>query len=489
MTVAWGAFGLYLAVTSWLAWVGHRKTDSLESFALGRRDMGPWLVGITMAASLCSTATFVINPGFVHAHGLSAFLHFGVAVGLGVAAAMVIMSRRFREIGVEGTTLSLPHWIGHRFRSKGLRVGFALLSLLSITFVVLIVGGVRILLQQTLGLSELGALSLTILFVFGYILVGGTYAHTYTNSVQGVMMLIVTLAIGAKTLGILVEPGFWSGLQASSPELLSAVNPQSDLFGSVFQVGVAGFVVGFAVVCQPHLLTKPLYLERDQDVRRYIQVTLGVTAFFFTLLLAGLAAHATLAPGAVAQDKVMAVWLAGQFGPFGFALISVALVAAGMSTLDGILVATSTIAGNDLFQPLAQRWLEGRSPDEQQRLSLRFGQATLILMGLAAFLICLDPPRLLGIFGQVGVYGVLAASVGPVILGLRREPPAALRPIAILAATVGAGAHFALYLSGYDPNPAVTATWGILGAGLVSLVGVSLLPSDGDLVAREPERA
>ncbi len=54
--VAWMAFGLYLAVTTWLAWRGMKKTTSLSGFALGNGDMGPLLVGITLAASIASTA-------------------------------------------------------------------------------------------------------------------------------------------------------------------------------------------------------------------------------------------------------------------------------------------------------------------------------------------------------------------------------------------------------------------------------------------------
>ena len=472
-TLAWGAFLIYMGATAWLAWQGHKKTDSLESFALGRRDMGPWLVGITMGASLSSTATFIINPGFVYTHGISAFMHFGVAVGLGVAAALFLLSPGFRKVGVDGSALSLPHWIGVRFGSRGLRVLFGALSLLSITFVVLIVGGVQIMLERTLGLDAFWALVLTIGFVFSYILVGGTYAHTYTNTLQGILMVIVAVVIFGDTLTVLVDGAFWSGLQARAPELLAAVNPNSALFGSVFSVYVSGVIVGFAVVCQPHLLTKALYLKRDEDVTRYVQVSLGVTAIFFTLLLAGLAAHSAFAPGAIPQDRVMAVWLASRFSDVPFVLISVALVAAGMSTLDGILVAMSTIASNDLFLPVAEAtFMADRTPEARARAAYRFGQVTLVGMGAVAFVVCLDPPKYLGIFGQVGVYGILAASVVPVLMGVLGAGPE-MRGAAQLTALLGAVVHFALYFRGFDPNPAVCATWGILASAAVGAAALA----------------
>lgn len=484
LTLAWTAFGVYLAVTAWLAWLGHKKTDSLESFAVGRRDMGPVLVGITMAAAMSSTATFIINPGFVYTHGVAGFMHFGVALSIGIGVALYTLSLRFRKAGVAGGALSLPHWIGERFGSTGLRVLFGAFSLLSITFVVLIVGGVQIMLEQTLGMSPQGALLLTIGFVFSYILVGGTYAHTYTNSLQGVLMLGVALAIGVKTAGVLLDGAFWTDLSQRLPQLTGWVNDSPvpagagipALFDSVFSVYVAGLVIGFAVVCQPHLLMKSLYLKRDEDVRRYVGVTMVVTLVFFSLLLGGLAAHAVIAPGTVPQDRIMVTWLASQFGDTSFVLISVALVAAGMSTLDGILVALSTIASNDLFLPIAQRSiLKGRSLADQQRIAYRVGQGALVAMGVGAYLICtFEPPKLLGIFGQVGVYGLFTAAVGPIVLAVSGRSGPGWRPVAWAMALVGPGVHFTLYLTGFDPNPGVTATWGILTVPVVGLVGAAV---------------
>ncbi len=586
-TIAWIAFGVYLAVTAGLAIIGYLKTDSLESFAVGKRDMGPWLVGITMGAAMSSTATFVINPGFVYAHGLSAFVHLGLAVGIGIAVALAVMSPTFRRVGVDGHALTLPHWIGARYQSTALRVIFGLISLMSIAFLVLIAGSVQILLQKTLGLSPDNALLLTIGFVFSYILIGGTYAHTYTNSLQGVMMVFVTVAILTKTVGALTTDGFWALLEARDANLLATVNPESVLYGDFFSVYVAGFVIGFAVVCQPHLLMKALYLEKDEDVGKYVMVSVGITALFFTLLLGGLAAHAVLDPAAAEvarQDAVMVAWLKTQFGDVTFVLISVALVAAGMSTLDGILVAMSTVVSNDVYLPIAGRtFLSDRTPDQQQLAGYRFGQVVLVLMGVvtylflvkepAALLVALGdlgvvgvigglllpviaavaaprndrrplvitvavaigvvmlacaailgmeqrPPRLLGIFGQTGVYGIIAAAVGPILIGVMLPRRSDLRPLALTISVVGflfyvllnsirfvvtspayAESGMAQSWAGFaesnpvlagtiaHANPAVPATLSILLSAFIAAVWLTLRkgPAAGAPAAAHPE--
>ena len=91
--------GGYAIIVYWLSWVGMRKTSSAASFAIGNKDMSPVLIGITLAASISSTATFVINPGFVYVHGVSAYIHFGVAGALGIMAALIVLTRGFLRVG------------------------------------------------------------------------------------------------------------------------------------------------------------------------------------------------------------------------------------------------------------------------------------------------------------------------------------------------------------------------------------------------------
>jgi SSS family solute:Na+ symporter/sodium/pantothenate symporter len=380
--LVWGLFAAYMAVTCYLAWLGHRRTGDMTSFAIGKGDMHPVVVGVTLAASIASTATFVINPGFVYVHGISALMHLGVAAGLGIIVGLFTLSFGFRRVGAKSKAITLPGWIAERYRSRGLAIFFALVSLLSLSFVVLILGGLSIVMQQTLGLSNIESLVLTVVFVFGYVFVGGTYAHAYTNTLQGILMVVIALLIVASGLPLLGGPGL-AELAAAKPEWMAAVNPSSPLFSSFFSVFVAGFLVGFALVCQPHILTKALYVKSDRAVRQYLTVTVLVSITFTALLLVGVYAHLAEIPaaafvdpatGAFRQDQVMAVYLAKTFDPTALAVITVALLAAGMSTLDGILVALSSIAASDLFLRIAGRRLEHVTAERRSRLAHRVSQ-------------------------------------------------------------------------------------------------------------------
>lgn len=163
--LVWTLFIVYLLVTLGLSVLGWMKTQDLESYAVGSGEMNPVIVGITLAASIASTATFVLNPGFVYVHGFSALMHLGVAAGSGVILGLLVMSFGFRRVGKKYNALTLPQWIGQRYDSPLLTVSFALISLLSLTFSVLIVGALSIVMQTELGLTNMEAITLVIVFV------------------------------------------------------------------------------------------------------------------------------------------------------------------------------------------------------------------------------------------------------------------------------------------------------------------------------------
>ena len=154
MVLAWTLFSIYLLGTAWLGWLGHKKTDGFSSFAIGKGDLSPLQVGVTLAAATASAATFIINPGFVYVDGLAAFMHLGLSVYLGFVTMLVILSFRFRKMGEDMKALTIPDWIGKRYGSTGFSLYFAIINLLSFAFIVLLVGGISIVMQKLLGVGK-----------------------------------------------------------------------------------------------------------------------------------------------------------------------------------------------------------------------------------------------------------------------------------------------------------------------------------------------
>lgn len=484
MTFAWALFVVYLIGTAWLGWQGFRKTTGFGSFALGNRAMHPLVVGITLAASVSSAATFIINPGFVYVDGFGAFFHMSIAVGIGFIVMLSILSFRFRRIGADSGALTIPDWIGKRYKSKGFALYFSVLNLLSFAFVVLLVGGISIVMQSLLGISNQLALSITLVFVTGYVFIGGTYAHVLTNMLQGSLMIFVTiLVVGSCVWVAMQQPGSTiDALRAVDTNLVAAVNTDGNLFNSFYSIYIAGFVVGAIVVCQPHILTKALYVKDDRDVRYYLVVFTVVFFLFQMLGLVGFFTHLTVPPEALVdaasgqfrQDLVMTEYLKAMFPPWVFTVVSVVLLAAAMSTLDGLLVSMSTITANDLVLNLRER-RQHHDEEQQMAFALKVSHIVLVVIAVAAFFINLQPPRLLGIFGQTGVYGLTAAAAPPLLLGvLFNRVPVALVWVGSAAALL---IHFGLFFKGAEWFPMSTFTFGNPGvtASLATLIVMPIL--------------
>ncbi len=501
LILAWSALGIYVLVTLALAWRGWRRTTSVASFATGGGALSPWVVGLALAAQLTSVATFVVNPGLVFAYGLSGLLGFGVAAALGITAGLVLFSSAFRRVGEQGKALTVPQWIGARYGSRGLSVGFGVLSLGLVSYAVLIVVALAYVLGLLLGLPPwLPALGL-ILFVFGYVAFGGANAHASTNAVQaGIMLVVALLLIGSGLPSLWQGEGLFSALAAQDAALVQVTNPASLYFRNLFEVLVCNFLVGLALVCQPHILSKALYVKSDREVRQYLGVAIAVGTVFMMMMWVGLFARVEL-PAATSIDTVVPLYIASHFGPGLQVLISIGLLCAGISTLEGLVLAISAICSVDLFLvPLSQRLMPGKSLEQRGRVALIVGRASIAVAALVTGLLSLQQLAnptggSVAIFAQYGIYGLITASIVPLAAGMF-IPSATGRQVTAgaltaLAAYVGAGAFGFTSMAN---NPAFLATTGIAAgwlafglARLVSAVGVTYGEQERPSVRRDDD--
>lgn len=452
----------YAGLVFWLSWKGMRRTSDIQGFSIGNKDMNPYLIGMTLAASIASTSTFVINPGFVYVHGVSAYIHYGVAAPLGILCAFCLLTRGFLRLGEDSKAATIPEWIYHRYQSRGFSLFFTFINLLSVTFVVLILVGCSMLMASLFPISDKASLVLILLFVFSYVMMGGTYAHAYTNTLQGFMMLLIVIFLfiyGFKHFdGNAIE-----SLRRVGADYAAVYNSESDLYFDFFSVFLSGFIVTFALMLQPHILTKVLYLRSDRDIKKFIFTTVAVGTCFTLMLILGF--YARLAGVEVsAQDAVITEYLIHEFansvwGGYALTLIFITLLAAGMSTLDGILVSLSAIVVKDIVIPLTGDHSRG----------LLWSRCVLVVIGVAGAALAWNPPPLIGLFAQKGVYGLAAASLVPILFGVLVR---GFIPLWIVAssAVIGLVLHLYLNLIHGIANPAVSSSYAIvISAGFASI--------------------
>ncbi len=482
----------YAAVLVALAVRAALRTRSLADYAVGSQGFPPVAVGLSLAASVTSAATFIINPGFVALYGWSAFLAMSIILPIGLVGSLVLLTRSFRRYGTHVRALTLAQWMHRRYDSEALGRWFAVLSLLLLTFVVLICVGLTKVISSALGAAELPVLVGLVVFVFGYMMFGGANSMVYTNAIQAVLMLVVAVLMLSSGWQHWSDgwSAFWDKVASIDPLLTQPTNPRSALFRDWFEVAFCNFVIGVAIVCQPHIVTRSLLLRSEHDVGRYLLVGIVAEVVFFAVLFTGFYARLTFpelkgAGGSpIPMDGIIPAYVVQVF-PVGASLVVVlGLLSAGLSTLEGLIQSLSTTLTADLIGPWVGR---RRSLSGVQQAQLN--RAVIALLAIVAVMWSHEqlvrPNLSVAILAQNGVYAFFSAAFIPVLFGIfyPKTPSAAVWAASVTAVVV----HFSVYYGALTPytsgnvrNPAVAGALAIVASvlvgGLVAWRKASALP-------------
>ncbi|HPF34809.1 sodium:solute symporter [bacterium] len=493
-TAGWVLILAYMAVILTFVVRGARRNRSLADYALGSVHFSPVAVGLALAASMTSAATFIINPGFIALYGVSGVISYALALPAAAILSLVVLTKGFRRHGTQVKALTMAQWMGSRYESRGMALMFALLSLLLVTFVVLIVVGLTKVLASTLDVGELPVLIGVTAFVFGYMMFGGANSMVYTNTVQAVLMLVVAVILLTSGLEHFRDGvhGFLDQLRAVDPALARPTNPGSFLFRDWFEIIVTQMIVGVAIVCQPHIITKSLLLKTDREVNRYLWVGGTTEMIFFLVVIVGLYARLampdlTVDGAALKMDGIVSAYVVREFPVAVGLLVVLGLLSAGLSTLEGLIQSLATTVTKDLVEPLGGAQLPADGDARERRL-LAVNRGAIALLAVVAAWLSWDQlrnPRLsVAIFAQNGVYAYFSAAFVPILLGMFRKERA-LAPAAAAAVTAVI-VHFSMSYgrvqlpgtAAAGDNPGVAAATAIIASVLAALA-VHLLSGRG----------
>lgn len=477
-TATWFLIAAYAGVILWLVVRGARSTKSLGDYALGSIAFHPAMVGLSLAASMTSAATFIINPGFIGYYGLGGVLAYGVFMPLALYLSLIVLTKAFRRHGQAVKAITLAQWMGRRYGNSGFALYMAILSVLLVTFIVLIAVGMTKVLAQALDVDQVAVLAGLIVFTFGYMMFGGANSMVYTNAVQAVIMIVVALML----LGSGYEHfrggvhGFLGELRAVDPALASWHNAASPLFRDALEIVFFSMAVGLAIVCQPHIITRSMLLREERQVNAFLSVSILVQMLFFSVVIAGLYARLsfpdlTVDGKPIGVDGLIPAYVVAEFPVWAGLIVIIGLLSAGLSTLENLIQSLSTTITADIIQPITGM------KDEKRTVWVNRG--VIALLALASFWFSrqqlLEPNLSVGIFAQSGVYGYFCAAFVPVLFGifLKQVHPA----VPVIASVTALVTHFAVFYGGLIPytagpvaNPAAAATCALLASVAAGLL-------------------
>ncbi|MBI4444865.1 MAG: sodium:solute symporter family protein [Acidobacteria bacterium] len=469
--------GLFILLLAYLTYLGWRKTRTIADFAIAGEGLGPFLLGVSFAATFFSAATFVGLVGWSYQYGLSNLWAF-IALAGASPIALILFARRVRHSNVTLGSLSLPDWLGAFYKSDLLRVGVALALLFNIFYIAAQFSGCARAFEVLFGLDYTSSVLLIAFIVTVYVMVGGTYADVYTDVAEGLLMAVMGAVIFLSVFwvfdksGVEVFRSLEAELGAQSPQLIGIVNRHSEVYYSALAV-CAFFVLEFAFSAQPQLFNKVLALKDPRGLRKMILTYVFLAVLFLGVIFGGFYLR-ILNPGLQQADQAIFVYVENYFPPLVAAFLGVVILAAALSTTDGLFVVLAVAISNDIFlKVLVKRGLIRMNQERAQLVSRYLAQFSTVAVGIVSVLIVLKPPPNLVLLFWFGAAGVTSATVAPVLLGIYL-PNFVTRQGAIASLVTGLGSYLAAGQILVKSGVFVHGTLALLISFLV-MMGVSAL--------------
>ncbi len=408
MNLQYLGFGLYLAAIFAIGIYFFFRTKSMGDFILGGRTLGAFPSALSSVASDFSGWLLLGLPAFALTGGTGAFwIAFGLL--LGTTANWIFIAPKLREQSEQLDALTVPTFLERKLKDPTgfLRVVLSLAILFFFAFYTSsgFVAGAK-LFNAVFGLNYQTAVIVGAVFVLVYTFLGGYLAVSWTDVIQGLLMLAALLIIpvaAALSLGGFGET--FSRLRELSPDHFSlGLNPDGT---SITILGILSLMAwGLGYFGQPHILARFMGIASVEKTgpARIIAIAWTAVAMGMALLVGyvGLVFFQN-APLADAEQVFLELikalsqpWIAG--------FLLAAVMAAIMSTADSqLLVASSALAGDLLGKNL--------SPG----LSLKISRATVVAIAIIAAVLALDEnSTVLGIVSYA--WAGLGASIGSVLL-------------------------------------------------------------------------
>ena len=413
--------GLMIAFGIW----GRMKVKSADDFATARSSYGPIFLAFAFAATTASGATFIGFPGIVYDAGFAAvwaaFLYpLGVYMGVWICLKMV------SNAGHEFGNRSIPEYLGSRYQSDAVRTMVSVFSLLLFFYLAgQLVSGI-VMFELMLGVSPEWALATTAAVLMTYVVLGGAHADILTDGVQGFIMVAIGAALVLMFLtGFGVEggfPGMVDSLRSQDPNLVGWLNPESVLYHSWWSI-LAILLAHIPLGMLPHIGNKVWALKSPLERRRFIKLALTFGLILGMLGLGGLLARAILGdvllqPGESSNDALVLLFIE-LFPGWLAALLGVGILAAVMSTADGLVVSSSQIVANDLYRlsyvPRYATHLDEATVDRRVLAISRVSTVVVMVFCTAMAWALVD--RNVALIVWIGTGGMMAAFAGPLVVG------------------------------------------------------------------------
>ncbi|MEK4427199.1 sodium/proline symporter PutP [Solibacillus sp. FSL K6-1523] len=402
---------IYMLVMLGIGWYAFRKTSNLTDYMLGGRGLGATVTALSAGAADMSGWLLMGLPGAIYVSGL---VEAWIAVGLTIGAYLnwLLVAPRLRVYTqVSNNSITIPSYLDNRLRdnTKLLRIASGIIILVFFTFYVssgMVSGGKFF--ESSFGMDYHTGLLFVSAVVVAYTLFGGFLAVSYTDVIQGLIMVVTLIAV--PTFGIFLTGGFGATLDSIkevNPDMLNLLPATATAAGIISSVAW-----GLGYFGQPHIIVRFMAISSIKEVKSARRI--GIGWMIFSLLgalatsLVGVAYFQQ--QGFELKDPETVFIVLGQilFHPFIAGIVLAAILAAVMSTISSQLIVTSSALIEDIYKALFNK-----SASDKHYVFL--GRMAVLGVSIFAAFVAWNPEST--ILGLVAfAWAGFGAAFGPIIL-------------------------------------------------------------------------
>ena len=346
---------LYLGIMAFIGWYAGRKTNNIGDFFVLSGKAGVVVSGIAYFSTQFSMGTFLGTPGTIYGVGYA-----GMAISVpGAVFCMILpallIGRKLITLGHKYGFLTMADYLTDRYHSKKMS---GVLGVMMLFFLVPMMGaqiiGAGVIVHVFTGLPEwVGVVGMGIIVIL-YCMTGGMKGAMMTDVIQGSLM--IATAVVTFIVSVVMGGGFSNinhTLQSMNEAYLTFPGANGYMPWTYY---VSNIVLwSFFTMGQPHLFTK-FFAMKDHKTM-FKAILLGTAGMFFSATLiewAGVNGIASI-QNIEKADQIIPMILQRGMNPFLASIFIAGIVAAGMSTIDGILVTTTGAVTRDIYQKIINK--------------------------------------------------------------------------------------------------------------------------------------
>lgn len=394
-----------------------KSNNFLEEYFIGSRKMGGFVLAMTLVATYISASSFIGGPGVAYKIGLGWVLL--AVIQLPTAwLTLGVLGKKFALIARKINAVTINDFLWARYKSRAVVIlaSASIIIFFIAAMVAQFVGGAR-LFEALTGLSYKTGLCIFAGTVILYTTVGGFRAVVLTDAVQGILMIIGTLALFS---GIISAGGGMSALI----QKLTLIDP-----GLISPTGANNFLakpfilsfwvlVCFGVIALPQTAVRCFGYKDSRSMHNGIVIGTFVLGFIILgMHLCGALGRAIL-PDLTVPDMIMPQISLKVLPPLFVGIFLAGPLAAIMSTIDSQLILASATLVKDLYL----RYIAGNPQQKNEQTDAKkiknLSLYSTALFGIIVFFASLNPPDLIVWLNLFAFGGLQTAFLWSTVLGL-----------------------------------------------------------------------